>query len=78
MLRLKLHDETQTEVIYHYFPENEKDGGLLAVNKETGDIRTISVPENDEFNIYLHHAVSRLDKYFANKNYLEKDVVAWY
>ena len=78
MLRLKLIEETDTRAVYGYFPEEEKENGSLSIDKRTGEIQVVEVAKSDTFNRYLHHAVSRVEQYYKNNNYLEIDTVAWY
>ncbi len=77
MLLLELAGDMQEEAIYNYFPEGEKEYGTVSINKITGepDVKKVSV--NDEHKRYLFHAISRIEKYFQENKFLEKDTVAW-
>ncbi len=77
MLWLELVSNTQDEVIYNYFPERESEYGTVSINKATGELDVKKVSANDEYKRYLFHAISRIEKYFKEKNFQEKDTVAW-
>lgn len=77
MLRLELVSETQKEVIYNYFPEKGNEYGTVSMDKATGEFSVIDLSADDKFHIYLMHAVSRIEKYFAENNFKENDTVAW-
>ena len=78
MLRLELARETNTEVVYNYFPEQEKEYGTITISKITGDVLGYETANNDKHRRYLRHAIARIGKYVDTKDYREKDVVGWY
>lgn len=78
MLRLELVNNTQNEVIYNYFPEQKEEYGTVSVKKDTGEFSIVKISVNDEHRRYLSHAVSRIEKYSAENNFIENDIVAWY
>lgn len=78
MLRLELDKETNTVVVYNYFPEQEKEYGTVTIDKVTGDIVDTRIAVSDKHNRYLHHAASRIEKFFSEKSYPKEDIVAWY
>lgn len=78
MLRLELVDNMQGEIIYNYFPEEKEEYGTISMNKETGQLEIKKISENDSHRRYLFHAMKRIEEYFTEKRFLEKDVVAWY
>ena len=78
MLTLKLKDENENSMVFNYYPENKKLFGTLNLDKKTGDIQIISVPENDSHHRYLQHAVSKIDEYFRSGKYENAATVAWY
>lgn len=78
MLTLKLKNENENSMIFNYYPENEKLFGTLNLDKKTGDIQIISVPENDQHHRYLQHAVSKINEYFSSGKYKNIAIVAWY
>lgn len=77
MLRLELVSNVQGEVIYNYFPEHENEYGTVSINKTTGKLDVKKVSVNDEYKRYLFHAISRIEKYFKENNFQERDTVAW-
>lgn len=78
MLRLELISNMQDKAVYNYFPEQKKEYGTIGIHKETGEVEIKKVSANDEHRSYLFHAVSRIEKYFKENIFPEKDVVAWY
>lgn len=78
MLRLELVDNTQCKAIYNYFPEGKEEYGTISINKRTGELEVEKISANDEYKRYLFHARSRIEDFFAENNFMEKDVVAWY
>lgn len=77
MLRLELVNNTQREVVYNYFPEQENEYGIVSMDKDTGEIGIIKVSPNDMYKRYLFHAVSKIEKYAIEKDFQENDVIAW-
>lgn len=69
--------ESGEKVVYNYFPEGKDSGGMLSIDKESGDIEINKIADNDSHSIYLHHAVGRVSEYQKEKKYLETDTVAW-
>lgn len=78
MLLLELAGNMQEKAVYNYFPEGKKEYGTVSVNKSTGELDVEKVSVNDEHKRYLCHAISRIEKYFAENNFQDKDIVAWY
>lgn len=78
MLRLKLIEETNSKVVYDYFPEQEDEFGTVTLNKLTGEIIDVKIASNDEHERYMHHAVSKVIDLFKNGSYSKEVVVAWY
>lgn len=77
MLRLELVENTQEEIVYSYFPEGESEYGTISINKVTGELDIKKTSANDAYKRYLFHAVSRIEKYYAENKFLERDIVAW-
>ena len=78
MLTLKIKDEKENSIVFNYYPEDGTMFGTLNLDKKTGDIQIISVPENDPHLRYLQHAVLRIDEYFSSGKYENAVTVAWY
>ncbi len=78
MLRLKLISNTQSEAVYNYFPEQGKEYGTISISIATGEQDVRKLAPGDEHRRYLSHAVTRTEKYFAEKIFPDSDVVAWY
>lgn len=68
---------TETMVKYKYYPEDSKEYGIIMMNR-------LSMERNVEKEVtgygrnYLAHAFRRIEEYIKNKNFQEKDIVAWY
>lgn len=78
MLILKMNNENYHKAVFNYYPENGKEYGTLEIDKTTGEINVQSVAKNDEYDRYLHHAVSEITKFYKNKRYERQSTVAWY
>ena len=59
MLLLKLLEESDSEVVYSYFPEKKEYFGTVKINKITGEIIDVQIADNDLHKRYMHHAVSK-------------------
>ena len=46
MLLLKLLEESDSEVVYSYFPEKKKYFGIVKINKITGEIIDVQTAED--------------------------------
>lgn len=55
----------------------DEEYGTIAIDA-TGELVIRTLQQNDEHRWYLRHAVSRIKKYFADKNFSENDIIAWY
>lgn len=78
MLTLLLTEISEESAQYRYFPEGKGQSGELLLNRTNGNIEILQRADNDEFDIYLHHAVASLGKYHKNGIFPKEDVVAWY
>ena len=78
MLLLKLVNETDSEVVYNYFPEKAEVNGSVTISKITGEIIGAQIADNDSHRRYLHHAVSKVIEFYENAEYKNEIVVAWY
>lgn len=78
MLRLQLVEETNSKVVYNYFPEKDDSHGTVVLDKEKGEILDIKIASNDSHERYMHHAVSKIMEFFRNGNYSNEEIVAWY
>lgn len=78
MLVLKLYQENNDNAIYNYFPEGNDQCGSIEIDKKNGEVNVISIAQNDLFNLYMHHAVKAVEKFFSSRNYEKKKVIAWF
>lgn len=78
MLQLKLVENTNTKVVYNYFPEKKDLGGTISLDKSNSEVLDVTIAENDVHDIYMHHAVSKITEFIENNNYPEEETVVWY
>jgi len=78
MLRLKLVENTNSKVVYHYFPEDKAVYGTVSLDKSNGNVLDVSIAENDVFDRYMHHAVSKVTEFIKKNVFSEEEIVAWY
>ncbi|ARY91118.1 hypothetical protein BGL52_04910 [Lacticaseibacillus casei] len=74
MLTMFLLTVTPDTVSYSFYPEDDrKKGGIVEMNRNSGDIIFISKPEMDSviLSSYLEHARSSLSELFGKKNFLK-------
>ena len=77
MLRLKLIENTNSKVVYRYFPEDKENYGTVYLDKSNGDVLDVDIAENDVFDRYMHHAVSKVTQYIERNEFPEEEIVAW-
>ena len=77
MLILMLMEKSGSIVKYKYYPEGEEEFGIITLNMDTGDVEIEKLAQNYDSS-YMGHAVHRIDEYYKKKEYLEKDMVAWF
>ena len=78
MVKLLLIQTTDETVQYQYFPEGKDFYGILSLNRTAGDINILKQAANDNFNVYLHHAIRSLERYYKTGIFPERDTIAWY
>ena len=71
MLLLKLLEESDSEVVYSYFPEKK-------INKITGEIIDVQTADNDLHKRYMHHAVSKIISFCEKGDFPKEEMVSWY
>ena len=77
MLLLILMEKIGNIVKYKYYPEGREEFGIITLNIDTGDVEIEKFAQNYDSS-YMGHAVHRIDEYYKKKEYLEKDMVAWF
>ena len=77
MLQLKLVENTNSKVVYNYYPEGKESYGYVSLDKSSGDVLEVGIAENDVHDRYMHHAVSKVASFIENNNYPETEIVAW-
>lgn len=78
MLLLRLVEETNSRVVYDYFPEKKEEHGTVTFDKSKGEVVDVVISKNDKYNRYMHHAVSRICDFYDKNDYEKECVVAWY
>lgn len=78
MLLLKLLEESDSEVVYSYFPEMREYSGTVKINKIIGEVIDVQIADNDTHERYMHHAVSKIVSFYEKGNFPKEDVVSWY
>ena len=78
MLLLKLLEESDSEVVYSYFPEKKKYFGIVKINKITGEIIDVQTADNDLHKQYMHHAVSKIISFCEKGDFPKEEMVSWY
>ena len=78
MLLLKLLEESDSEVVYSYFPEKKKYFGIVKINKITGEIIDVQTADNDLHKRYMHHAVSKIISLCEKGDFPREEMVSWY
>lgn len=78
MLQLKLIENTNSKVVYNYFPEKKDIYGIVSLDKSNCEVLSVSIAENDIHDRYMHHAVSKIIEFIEKNNFPEEAIVAWY
>lgn len=78
MLRLKLVEITSSKVVYNYYPENYVSYGTIVIDITNGEVLSVTIAKDDTFEIYMNHAISKVEEFVKNNDYPEEQTVAWY
>ncbi len=78
MLVLKRVEWNDGKIVFNYYPEGKDSFGSISVDENSGELNVLRIAENDEFENYKVHAITRIREYFENRNFLQEDVVSWY
>lgn len=78
MLRLKLVEITSSKVVYNYYPENSSSYGTVVIDISHGEVVSVNIAKDDTYEIYMHHAVSKVEEFVKENDYPEEYTVAWY
>ena len=71
-----LEELTEEKVSYRYYPEGNKEYGIVSLIRRTGK-RVHDLPCPDTLSLYARHAWDRLEEYQETNNFPKKDLVAW-
>ena len=77
MVKIELIKLTEGLAIYRYYPEKSNKGGIVSLDRKTGERRLDEVASGYGTN-YAAHALRRIEEYHRNNDFLEKDIIAWY
>jgi len=77
MLELRLLVQTETKIIYRYYPEMKEEYGEVEYNFISREYRILKLASNDSHKRYAFHAISRIDKYVEKDSFENYDIVAW-
>lgn len=77
MVQIELMGLTEKNARYKYYPEDSKEYGIVALNRETGE-RTLEQSVDGYSTNYAAHALRRMEEFQKLGNFPKKDIVAWY
>ena len=78
MLKFNLIEETSKKVVYEYYPEGDKDVGVVSYDKELKTNSIVTLSPKDRHQRYAQKLFARLRE-FSNSNSFEKEgMIAWY
>ena len=79
MLSYELAYKDDTRVDYSYFIEGDRSKcGLVSFSFETGEPSIVKQAQDDRFNRYAFHLMSRLQEFFENGTFRKTGIVAWH
>ncbi|MCI1958843.1 MAG: hypothetical protein LKJ25_04370 [Clostridia bacterium] len=78
MVLFKLIEDTKDYVRYEYFPNGEKESGVLRLDKKTGERIIENLSSIDNHKIFAYKAFSKILSYKENGIYEKNGMVAWY
>ena len=78
MLKYRLISENEVEMIYAYYPEGKADHGKVSFNKETKEIKQLSLAECDEFRWYYSKIAKRIREFAQDGAFRSEGTIAWY
>lgn len=78
MLRLKLVEITNSKVVYNYYPESYVSYGTIVIDITNAEVLSVTIAKDDTFEIYMNHAISKVEEFVKNNDYPEEQTVAWY
>ena len=77
MVKIEKIEVTDQIARYRYFPEKSEVGGIVTLNRNTGEWS--AEKRLDEYGgSYIAHALHRIEEFQRNGKFPEKDIVVWY
>lgn len=78
MLKFNLIEETSKKVVYEYYPEGDKDVGVVSYDKElkTNSIVTLSV--KDKHQRYAQKLFARIREFADGQSFEKEGMIVWY
>lgn len=78
MLKYKKTEIDGNKLIYQYIPDGTGKPGKVSIDKRTGETAVIEVSDDDIGNRYAFKLLKRLSEFFAENNYKDDGIIAWY
>lgn len=78
MLKYILEKETDKEVVYKYYPEGNKDFGLVSFDKEKNACSIVTLSPNDRHQRYAQKMFARIREFTSNGSFEKEGMIAWY
>lgn len=77
---IELEELTDDKVSYRYYPEDDKEYGIVSLMRKTGQrIHDKPCPNDEHYiSMYVGMAWQRLDKYQKEGNFPKRAMIAWY
>lgn len=77
MVRIELIELTDNIVRYKFFPEDSKEYGIVALDRQT-ERRILEKEVKGYLSNYAAHAFRRIEEYQNKNDFAKEDIVAWY
>lgn len=77
MVKIEFIELTENIVRYKFFPENSKEYGIVALNRQTGE-RILEKEVKGYLSNYAAHAFCRMEEYQNKNDFPKEDMIAWY
>ena len=77
MLKYKLIELNESQIIYEYYPEGKDEKCTLTVTRD-GEVVDRKSSELDQFGSYFAHMILKINKFIENQEFKEEGIIAWY
>lgn len=78
MLKFVLVEESESRVLYKYYPEGCFEAGSVSFDKKSGNGTIETLADNDNHQIYAMKALQRIRRMADSQVFEQEGVVAWY